>query len=979
MELALSILVLAVFGVPAALFILFHRVSALNQRTADLEAAVTRLRVQMLEKDRERRAPEPAPAQPAFAPIMPVASSSAVPPLVTEPSRIGRPRFETEPAIAAAPVVPPPLTPPQPLLPPTLPAPAAAGKSRNWEQFLGAKLFAWVGGLALFMGVAFFIKYSFEHNLVPPWLRIASGFAIGVGLLFSGILLRRREYRTLSQTLVATGVVILYAVSFAARAAYGLIGGPALFGLLLAITIVAFALAIRLEARVVAVLGVLGGFLSPFLMGGRSDSPVALFSYIFFLNAGLLAIAHFRNWRFLIVLGSAASVLTAQAWGLSSLRADNAASTLLLTVLLCAQYLASFYCTRDEDEQVGPSHWGAVTQGLSLFLLSLQFLRVNVLGIEVALAIFVGDVAILALLWGSRAKWLSPAALVGTAILLAAWLNAAGAQGNVYLELGSVVAMCLLNGVLPLWLARARAREAVWPGASSLAAMLVLFLCLNVTRAGDWLFWPVVLVVDLVLLGTAFARKNRWLALVGTVLTVLLSANWLAELDAARSAAGPVVVLGGFGLMFYAAAAFAWRQWNGAGEDAAGLSVLLPAVLPYFLAAFVLVRLPAATTIQIFGFVALMGLILLGSAGWLRKPEITIAALSGTLVVEYGWWVLHGRSGGGVAALACYTVFSLLFTAYPFLARRANADSLIGWRVSAAAWPLHFALVYQTVRLLWPDFAWNGLIPLLFCGPAAWALIEVRRETGASPERRQGLIASYGASLLLFVTLIFPVQFSREWLTLGWALEGAGLFWLYRRAPVRWLVYAGFGLLCVSFARLACNPLVLEYHPRSGVPILNWFLYAYGTVAASLLVAARWAGPDQSILQAKIRPVLSALGTVILFLLLNLEIADYFATGSFVAFEFSGNFGRDMTYSLAWSLFALGLLWIGVARLLKPVRYAGIGLMLVTIVKLFFHDLSQLDPRYRIGAFIGVAVILMAASFLYQRFLADSAREQAGP
>jgi len=38
-------------------------------------------------------------------------------------------------------------------------------------------------------------------------------------------------------------------------------------------------------------------------------------------------------------------------------------------------------------------------------------------------------------------------------------------------------------------------------------------------------------------------------------------------------------------------------------------------------------------------------------------------------------------------------------------------------------------------------------------------------------------------------------------------------------------------------------------------------------------------------------------------------------------------------------------------------------------VKLFFHDLSQLDQLYRISAFVVVAIIAMVASFLYQRFL----------
>jgi len=40
----------------------------------------------------------------------------------------------------------------------------------------------------------------------------------------------------------------------------------------------------------------------------------------------------------------------------------------------------------------------------------------------------------------------------------------------------------------------------------------------------------------------------------------------------------------------------------------------------------------------------------------------------------------------------------------------------------------------------------------------------------------------------------------------------------------------------------------------------------------------------------------------------------------------------------------------------------------VTLLKLFFHDLAQLGQLYRIGAFIGVAVIAMLASFAYHRF-----------
>jgi uncharacterized membrane protein len=85
---------------------------------------------------------------------------------------------------------------------------------------MGAKLFAWIGGLALFLGVAFFVKYSFEHNLIPPELRVAIGFAVGLGLVVGGLALKRKENMVTAQTLCATGILILYAVTFACRSFY---------------------------------------------------------------------------------------------------------------------------------------------------------------------------------------------------------------------------------------------------------------------------------------------------------------------------------------------------------------------------------------------------------------------------------------------------------------------------------------------------------------------------------------------------------------------------------------------------------------------------------------------------------------------------------------------------------------------------------------------------------------------------------------
>jgi uncharacterized membrane protein len=264
-----------------------------------------------------------------------------------------------------------------------------------------------------------------------------------------------------------------------------------------------------------------------------------------------------------------------------------------------------------------------------------------------------------------------------------------------------------------------------------------------------------------------------------------------------------------------------------------------------------------------------------------------------------------------------------------------------------------------------------------FAVPSLIGLIRLLTRTPTQSAARNAQLALFGGAALFFITLIFPIQFDRQWITLGWALEGVALCWLFQRVPHPGLRLVGTALLVVAFVRLALNPAVFSYHARSATPIFNWYLYTYGIVTVCLFAAARLLAPPRNLLLGRnIRPLFYTLGTILAFLLLNIEIADYFGRPGMAAltFQFSGNFARDMSYSIAWALFALLLLIIGIRQTARPVRYAGLGLLGATILKLFLHDLSQLDQLYRIAAFVVVAIIAIFASFLYQRFLGLSAK-----
>jgi uncharacterized membrane protein len=109
---------------------------------------------------------------------------------------------------------------------------------------------------------------------------------------------------------------------------------------------------------------------------------------------------------------------------------------------------------------------------------------------------------------------------------------------------------------------------------------------------------------------------------------------------------------------------------------------------------------------------------------------------------------------------------------------------------------------------------------------------------------------------------------------------------------------------------------------------------------------------------------------------LNLEIADCFtAPGEpSLVFRLSGNCARAITHTIAWALFAPGLAVAGIWRRRRTARYAGLALLSATVLKLCFHDLARLSQLHRLGSLAAMAVIVILASFLHQKFLVASTR-----
>ena len=173
------------------------------------------------------------------------------------------------------------------------------------------------------------------------------------------------------------------------------------------------------------------------------------------------------------------------------------------------------------------------------------------------------------------------------------------------------------------------------------------------------------------------------------------------------------------------------------------------------------------------------------------------------------------------------------------------------------------------------------------------------------------------------------------------------------------------------FVRLALNPEVLVYEPRGSMRIFNWYLYAYLLCAAAMFVAGWFLSKTKDRLAGGLRvsSLLPGAGVVLLFLLLNIEIADFYATGPTIMFRFGVTVAQDLTYTIGWLVFGMGLLGAGIALGNRTARIAAVTLIAVTTFKCFLYDLNSLEGLARVASFVGLAISLALVSVVLQKYV----------
>lgn len=219
-------------------------------------------------------------------------------------------------------------------------------------------------------------------------------------------------------------------------------------------------------------------------------------------------------------------------------------------------------------------------------------------------------------------------------------------------------------------------------------------------------------------------------------------------------------------------------------------------------------------------------------------------------------------------------------------------------------------------------------------------------------------------------------------LVVVWVVYSFPLVWTGLRKNVLPVVYSGLGGIALAAPLSAIRGITFVPIEQFTV-LFNFRALVLAFVVVAIFVHARWL-KSRSETYSWISDLLGVLNVAAVFLILCLltgETRDFFERAiALLKQGVESSAGSDelnrlrdlqqLSLSGVWLFYSILLMVIGIWRRRQSLRMIAIGLFGITILKIFIYDLSFLDTLYRIFSFVGLGLILLAVSYLYQRYKA---------
>jgi hypothetical protein len=511
------------------------------------------------------------------------------------------------------------------------------------------------------------------------------------------------------------------------------------------------------------------------------------------------------------------------------------------------------------------------------------------------------------------------------------------------------------------------------------------------------------LLLDLGVLGVAFFRGWRLLDALALAGTLVLYSGWYNQFYKPEGMAPALAWLGAFYAVFLAlpfvyhllrrirftverfimalvnaafAFGFAWHMLHGEYAFSLGFVALGMAAAYLVLGSIIRRRLPEDAP-TLFGAIAMtVTFLTLAVPLQLRANGILLAwAMEGPVLAYLGYRFRYLPVRAFAAGVLVVAVGRLFF--------------------SGDTWPLHDGLYV---------LAFNRRFLTAMLVPAAMGLYAAvhhwQRKDSTAPDRAMKLAGALLAGLLAMVIATaelggwveeaYGKLAAVSSVTALWAL-GAAAYLLAGRAAraaagctwgagsLVWLAAAVFGMMAFGQYAGAEHRLVLNLRFAACLLVVL-AAFAYGWAISRTRFA------DENLSRTFCWVGLSA-GIVGLLALLSAEAYSYCAdtipnhvspyldplaqelaagqetvSDTTIAYR-----AGQMSVTVIWGVYAVGLLVIGFWRRVRALRLAGLGLFALAAAKLVLVDLTGMQDIYRIVSFVALGLLMVAASYLYHR------------
>jgi uncharacterized membrane protein len=783
---------------------------------------------------------------------------------------------------------------------------------------LASRWLVWLGAVALAVGGFFLVKYAIDRDLLGPAVRVSLGGLFGALLVVAGEWLRQRPLaRNLAMVrpsqvppaLTSAGLAMAFASIYAAYALYDFLPALVAFVLLGGVAAAAVALS-HLQGPFVALLGILGGYLVPAIVSTQQPNAVALFSYVLVLTAGALAVVRYKAWWWLAWLALLGAVLWPILWMLSVWQARDAPVLSVYLLLLVGLFV---FIRRD---------YGATTRASEPFDLA-----------DIIEAMPQPDLVV----------W---AAATMTAVLVFALVRM---DGYTFISLAALGVLCLF------YLVTGR-REPRFEGLAVLAAVLAAAVLATwhlpwIVESGadilaiedrnyvlDW--GPIVPPALEIFVGVSLALA----ALFGAAGFIALWGARLPAFWAALSAATPVII---FAVAYWRIEGFAHNlAWTPVGLALAALLLVAAQRVERHRDAAGMAGALGAYAVAV---VAALGLALTTA---LEQAWLTVALAVQLPALAWIEARLRLKAVRTVALILASIVLVRLVLNVEILDYPLGTVPGLNWMLYGYGLPL---LAFLDAARRFRARADDRLVTVLEAGALVFGVLLVTLEIRHIIE---GSLDAANYSLL-----------EKSLQSIAWLAIAYGLFRVHQRngraVPLwGWRILAGMATTHVVLLQATVFSPLATGDPVGEWPVLNLLLLAYGVPGVFGILFYRAASRLDMTLVARLAGVLAL---ALFFIELSLEVRHAFH-------------GSDLTlgrttdaewyvYSVAWLAYAGVLLALGLWRDSAALRWASLALVMLTVVKVFVFDMSELTGLYRAASFLGLGLALVGIGYLYQRFV----------